>query len=398
MPDVLSSGPDDEREPYAPDRRPPRWLTVLGVAAALGAAATVAARTGPPGGPTPRPAVTPSPAYTIPLSVEPEPEPSLEGTPGPAPSGLRVVVDGARVVLVSGTSAEVTVLPGIRLSAGQTAQVQRVPGGLLAVVGNSESALRDVWLLPAGGVARRLGRSGEVLPAVGGGYLAVTYDSPGSSLSGWAPDGTVRWQRRHPRGATWVVRDTPYGMLQLYDPRPDTGGDGALSLVDPRTGAVRRVLGTASTLVASDDRAVAWTAGGCLESCPLLVTDLRTGSTRQYPAPRTTPWAYGSFSPDRRSLLLGVLGEHAPDGPGDPGFAAVLDLASGRVLRVPGVATPAKRGPDAAWVDDATVVVGVDFSDHERFALWRLGDARLTLLPARVDGEPGGQRLTVLPA
>jgi len=404
VPDVLSSGPPDaEREPYVPAWRPPRWLAALGTAVAVGlAGVVVVTQAGPPAGAggaaRPSSPVTPGPLDTTPpvIPAGPEPEPALDGTPGPAPARLRLVVDGERVVVVSGSSARVTELPGLPTAPGGTARVRPVPGGLLAVVAGPESRVGEVWLVPRRGGSRRLGQAGEAFPAVGGGYLAVTHGEGRSGLERWAADGAVRWRRELPWGATWVVRDTPHGMLQLYDPRPGTGDStAALALVDPRTGVVRRSLGTAATLLASDDRAVAWTAGPCRRACPLLVTDLGTGRTRRYAAPPGAPWAYGSFSPDRRALLLAALGEQTPAGPGRPGFAAVLDLADGRVVRLPGVQTPAGRGPDAAWLDDATVVLGVHFSDHERLALWRRGARELTLLPARLDGRAG--ELTVLP-
>ena len=150
-------------------------------------------------------------------------------------------------------------------------------------------------------------------------------------------------------GLLVAARDTSAGLLvgRLASPG-STGAD--LLLLDPRTGQPRRRIATGRIVVATGDTVVAHLPAGCGLDCPLTVTDLTGGRSRDYPTPDPGPPATGRFSPDGRRLALAVPGHYfSAQRSVRPGFVAVLDLATGAVVRVPGVETPAARTADVDW-------------------------------------------------
>jgi len=214
--------------------------------------------------------------------------------------------------------------------------------------------------------------------------------------------GRTHWSRRLPRGE-WPVHGTDYGLLVTHDEGPRTPGL-ELRLVDARSGRVLRGFGPAGYVVAAGAGQVAWTDADCdAAHCQLLAADVRSGATRRYPLPPRHFIMNGVFSPDERRLALGFAGSH-PEVAGtfEHGFAMVLDLDTGRSVRVPGVAPTTKQLPAMAWTPNGDwLAFALDWPDHQHLAFWRLGSDGLLRQPQRLAGgwEQAGLRgsLVVLP-
>lgn len=188
----------------------------------------------------------------------------------------------------------------------------------------------------------------------------VVRSGTGARVAGWTLPGMAT-----------PVGDTVAGTLvRAAGSGGQAGAD--LLLVDPRTGAVRRRLGTDRVAFAASAIAVAHLAGDCFRNCRLTVTDVRTGRSREYPTPDQGPPRTARFSPDGRRLALFVPGQYVI---GKlrvrPGFVAVLDLATGAVVRVPAVETGAEQVATGGWSADGTMLVlGVWSPNRANLALW----------------------------
>jgi hypothetical protein len=172
-----------------------------------------------------------------------------------------------------------------------------------------------------------------------------------------------------------------------------------LLVLDPATGATRRRLMVGGIVVAVGPSSVAYVPADCSGDCPLAVTGLADGRTRTYPLPANSgnP-GVGAFAPDGRRLALGVPGQYR-DGRLIivPGFAEVLDLGTGAVLRVPGLDTAAERAPDLSWSGD-TLVLGVWSGERGQVATWSADRKdELRVLPADPPGDASFSSVTVLP-
>jgi len=210
--------------------------------------------------------------------------------------------------------------------------------------------------------------------------------------------GRVRAYWAQPGLVTPLV-DTAAGLLVA---RSGVAGDPAVALdvVDPATGRAVRGLASDRTVVAVGAEAVAHVPASCSRACPLTVTRLADGRSRDYPTPDAGLPSRGAFSPDGRWLALGVPGQYINGRLSiRPGFVALLDLAGGGTRRVAGVETPAERTADLSWWRDDQLVLGVWRHDGASVVLW---SARQPDEPARVlEVEPPGSyqyaSVTVLP-
>jgi hypothetical protein len=222
-----------------------------------------------------------------------------------------------------------------------------------------------------------------------------------TTVTGLALDRRVRSQWSLP-GDVDPLRDTPAGLVVAQYPHALTG-DAELLLLDRQTGAVRRRLAHDGYAVATDDRSIAWVPNGCEPYCPLIRTELTTGTARRYRMPDRREPAAGAFAPDGQRLALsfsGVPGEPGlladPGAPARPGFAAVLDLRTSALTSVPGLATPTAEHADLTWsADGRWLVLGVKRPDEELIAVWR-PDSELIILPLTLPGEPTTATLAAL--
>ena len=323
--------------------------------------------------------------------------PRLTGADTMGPPGLKVLVSGRYPQIIDTSSGHSGPVPGLLLGPGERAALQSVPAGTVAAIaGPRTTSIRTVLLRPTSGPPIPLGVDVTVVPArTGSDLLVATRNSGSTSVAVTAADGKVR--RRWTAGGTLTpLRDTAAGLVAAQV--GDLQG-AQLRLLDPATGAERRRLAVARIAVAVGPAAVAHVSSTCARDCPVTVTRLSDGVSRDYPMPAGTgnP-ARGAFSPDGRWLALGVPGQYRN---GRlvvvPGFAEVLDLAAGTVTTVPGVQTEAERSADVSWFGP-TLVLGVWSSSGGQVGTWtpsRPADG-LRVLPADPPGDEALSTVTVL--
>ncbi|MFL6128378.1 MAG: hypothetical protein ACJ73E_04865 [Mycobacteriales bacterium] len=299
--------------------------------------------------------------------------PRVTGARTAGPEGLRLLVSGPYPQVLDAHSGRGGPVPGLRLSRDEGARLQPVPGGLVATVGTPTTVRQRSVLLPAAG--RRpvlLGEDVRVTPARRGGDLLVSsYRPGGTSVLVTGRSGAVRSYWAQP-GLVSPLRDTAAGLLVSRAANAGVSG-GDLALVDAGTGVLRRRLAAGRIVVAVGPTSVAHFPASCGRGCPLTVTALATGRSREYRMPDEGTPSRGELSPDGRLLALGFPGQYLNGRlTVRPGFAAVLDLATGELRRVAGVETPAERTADLSWWGRDRLVLGVWWDDRGRVALWSL--------------------------
>lgn len=398
--DILASGRPDAANQR---RRPPAWLLLLVVAAVL-----VGGQAWRDRGPEPEAGPSPPPSGTATAGPSESQGPTgaaarfrLDGRLGVGPTGVQLLVGGPQPVIVDAGTGRAAPLPGVpRLRAGQTAQLQRVATATVAVIRDHDYGLVEAFVVPDGGRTFSVGPAEGVVQAVDGGLLA--YDSGSNGRPGWLASlgarGQVRW-RRPLSLLTLVLGDTPHGLLVETTPDPEHGG--ALELIDPRTGRLKRGLGRAQYVLASTPEAVAWAPAGCADQCQLMVTSLANGGSRLYDTPDYRLPGYAAFSPDQRRLALSFYGLHDfLPGLDRDGFVTQLDLHSGTMQTIPGLTTEAKSAATLAWSPTGNWLAmgvrtpGPDYRD--RLVLWRPSEAGLTVLPPLLPPESSAAGLIVL--
>jgi hypothetical protein len=322
--------------------------------------------------------------------------PRLAGNRMDGPPGLRVLVSGRFPQIVDASNGHSGPVPGLRLGPGERAALQAVPAGTVAAITRpGTSQVRSVLLRPIAPLAVPLGVDATVVPAGTGTDLFVATRRSGSTSVALVTD-TGKVRRRWTAGGTLTpLRDTTAGLVagQVGDLQ-----GAQLRLLDPATGAERRRLGTGRIPVAVGPDEIAHVSATCLRDCPVTVTRLGDGTSRDYPMPAGTgnP-ARGAFSPDGRWLALGVPGQYRN---GRlvvvPGFAEVVELADGTVTRVPGLETEAERSADLSWFGPV-LVLGVWSDSQGQAGAWTPdvgGDLRI--LPVRPPGDAALSTLTVV--
>jgi len=313
------------------------------------------------------------------------------------PPGLKLLITGEHPQIIDTSTGHVSPVPGVRLSDGERAAVQIVPAGTLVTeIAPSASRTRTTLAPKAGGRPVTLGYNVVVVPARRGTDLYVSSQDTGhTTVRITAPSGAVRssWTAG---GEMTPLLDTPAGLVVR---QIDDRGVADLRVVDPRSGATRRVLTVGGTLVTIGPTAVAYVPPDCHGDCPLSVTGLADGRTRSYPLPPDTgnPGT-GAFAPDGRRLALGVPGQFR-DGRLIlvPGFAEVLDLRTGEFLRVPRLSSSSERAPDLSW-SGGLLVLGVWSGSGGQVASWSAEHKdELEVLPGNPAGDEVFSSVTVLP-
>jgi hypothetical protein len=323
--------------------------------------------------------------------------PRLIGDRAFGPPGLKLLVTGEHPEIIDTSTGRVSPVPGVRLSDGARAAVQIVPAGTVVTeIAPSASRTRTTLVPPTGGRPVLLGYSVVVVPTLRGTDVYVASHDPGrTKVSITTPAGAARssWTIG---GTATPLRDTAAGLVvqQIGD-----RGVAELRVLDPRSGATRRVLSVGGILVAVGPSSVAYVPPDCRGDCPLSVTGLADGRTRSYRLPPNTgnP-GIGAFAPDGRRLALGVPGQYR-DGRLIivPGFAEVLDLHTGEFVRIPGLDTAAERAPDLSW-SGGTLVLGVWSGTGGQVASWSADRKdKLRVLPAEPPGDQSFSSVTVLP-
>jgi hypothetical protein len=338
----------------------------------------------------------PEPPAAVPTT--PSGLPRVVGTRAPGPEGLRVLVSGQYPRIIDTSTGHAAPVPGVQLSAGERAAVQIVPAGTVLAETAPGTSRVHTTLVPTAGARRPfvLGDDVVVVPAARGTDLYVAARGPASTkVSVTGATGKVRaaWTAG---GRLTPLRDTAAGLVAVgVDDREVTD----VRVVDPRTGALRRRLAVGAIVVTVGPSSLAYVQASCPRDCPVTVTRLADGRTRDYRMPAGTgnPGT-GAFAPGGRWLALGVPGQYRN---GRlvvvPGFAEVLDLATGTVVRVPGLETAAERAPDLSW-SGGTLVLGVWSGDGGQVASWSTDrQEELRVLPADPPGDAAFSSVTVLP-
>jgi hypothetical protein len=333
------AGTDPEaliREARRRQRR--RWLaTAAALVMVVGGAAVVIAGSGVGGRPRPpgRPA-----------NAAPKPVPSvLSGLPMPAGSTVRLLLTGRRPAWFSTATRRTEPIEGLpwnragyaftRVVGGWSAQPYPAgPGCLPTCAGPplphyfiADRSPRAVRFAPGFGVAASDG-SGAVWLTT----FRRSADNVGATPAR-AQEVTTAGRPAGPRfrlPAGYGIQRAVGGDLLLA---PDSQGPGTVTykLWDPGT---RHVAGTFRDVIAASPRQIAW--GPICVNCPVHVRNLLTGTTATIPVPRGTWASNGTFSSDGRYLALLLSAGVASGGLAVLTRIAVIDIASRRLLAVPG--------------------------------------------------------------
>lgn len=312
---------------------------------------------------------------------------------GLGPPGLRLLVGGPSPRLVDAATGASTGLDVPAAGAGAAAWLIPTGRGAVALVTpvgpGKPAGRRQAYLVRPGSTPVWLGAADGGIATRHGGVITVVRTPTGNVLCGFGADGTQLWRRRVAAG-TEPRADTRYGLLVQVAAAAATGEFGALRLVDPVTGKLRReVSRQARALLASRADEVAWGAAGpCPPHCAVRVTDLATGVTRTVGAGfRRTP-AAGAFSPDGRWLALtfeaGVPADSADRYP--DGQVGVVDLDSGVASMLRGYSAGLYPPAWVDWSPDGHLVI---------MLASLLGRERLRVAVSRHTGWTDG--FTILP-
>ena len=116
--------------------------------------------------------------------------------------------------------------------------------------------------------------------------------------------------------------------------------------------------------------------------------DLGGGPSRVIPLPgRSQAWE-GAFSLDARLLALLVTARTGAVGRAVANRLAVADVASGRLTAVPGTTIGSGNGVDLGWqAGGGQLVTDVALQNSWQVAVWRPGDAHLSVAVARVPAD-----------
>lgn len=320
---------------------------------------------------------------------------ALDGPRGTVPEDLRVLVGGSEPAAIDARTGTLSPLAGLPAAAGQRVGLAPVPdGGVLATVTDDRSSRA---LLLRGGAATELGDALQALPLRSGGAALLTQGNGRTQVRLLGADGKAAgaWSVR---GFATALRDTAGGLLlsQVLSVR-SPGGD--LVLVDPRTGADRRRLGSGRKVLATTDRLIASVPGDCLLDCPVTVADLVTGRERKLPKVTGAAPGAGALTADGELLALSVPSDSVSDGGGTraprAGFVTVLDLVDGGRTVVPGVRPATGEYAGVAWSPDgALLAVAVWLGRKAAIGLW--SPARPREAPVVLPAEPTASAGSVL--
>jgi len=396
--DVLSSGPEPDAAAAAPRRR---WTTAF---AGMLVAATTAVLAVNAGGSPDRGGAAPVERGSLSVVVRPAPTPArtgppaasavfrLDGVPGRGPAGLRVLVGGRHPGVLDLATGRLSPLARVLTHPDDVVAFDHLRGLTTAVLHNPGRLRYRGAVLTGGGRVTDLGPLLGLLPMRDG--TVLTQDCAGGGgtgpcvLTSRAATGAVRWKRTIQRQLE-LVRDTPSGLLvRAY--QGDLGG--VARLEDARSGQVLRELGRTYHVLGADDGHVVFQPAGCAANCGLVLVELASGDARWLPETPGRP-SVATLSPDGRQLAIGYAGlfpdDHSPTRQRD-GYAVVMDLVGANQWQpVPGLSTAADSTPLPVWAPDGRVVIAVSDGGVGRFAVWRPGEGRFTVLPIRLTGFYG---------
>lgn len=317
---------------------------------------------------------------------------------GPLPRGTTVwlPLGGDRPAWLSVATGQAEPIRGLP---GNSYQLIRIAGGWAALpfpVVNASCATCASRLLPVYYVAdgsraaSRVGAADFVAPAVTGGALWLVSYRPGADMSvaaGTAREVSVTGSAPGPPlrlPAGYVIDQATRAGLLLV---PELTGSGAVryELWDPGT---RRVTRSFENVIAASPAEIAWMPG-CTAGCRVRVLDLPGGRAQEISLPGRSQAYQGAFSPDGRLLALLVTARIAAGGRAAATRIVVAVVASGRLMAVPGTTVGSGNGVSFGWpAGSGRLVADVSLQDGWQIAVWRSGEARLSVAIARApDGS-----------
>jgi hypothetical protein len=377
--------------------RPPRWVwAIAGVAAVAVLAGVVAERTGPHRA-GPAPAVT-SPA--VPgnggLTMPPRKPARMAGRPLPRGVGLRLLLGGRKPAWLWVTTGRAEPIRGLpRRDNGY--QLIRIAGGWAALPfpGNGVSCgncaprpMPVYYIADRSQEASRLGAADLVAPAATTGAVWLVSYRAGAVMpatAGTAQEFSVSGaalgpRRRLPRGYV-IDQGTTAGLLLV--PELARAGVVRYQLWQPGTGRVSRSF---PNVIAASPGEIAWMPA-CTARCAVHVLNLDGGSGRVIALPGRSQAYQGAFSPDGRLLALQVTARTGAGGHATATRLAVAAVASGKLTAVPGTTIGAGIGVDFGWQPASRrLVAAASLQDGWQVAVWRPGDARLSVAVTRAPG------------
>ncbi len=315
-----------------------------------------------------------------------EPTRRLQGAPLSGATGLRLLVAADPPVIVDVDRGDLRPLPGA--PRGGTVSVQGVDGGVLLQAGCPGCAAPGLFVMDSGsGRVRRIGAGVHAVPALDGRSVWVN-DHQGSrcTLARLGLDGSTRAEARPVPCDRVLVADTALGLH--WGALEEEGSE----VIEPAGGRgevfrAHRILAVVGDRVLSDDRTT------------LTLTDTGTGERTSVPRPTSIGGpSHGLVAPDGRSVAVSF--DHpAWPGPRQRMDVWVLDLAAKRWRRMPSMPVHASlKRSGMAWTTDGRLVLAGRFDEvGDAVALWRPGDARLSLRGLRFP-DTGADDFTVLAA
>jgi hypothetical protein len=381
--------------------RPPRWVwAVAGVAAVAVLAGVIVAHARPhrgaPASAVPSLATPGSGRQLAGLPMPPRNPARMVGRPLPRDAGLQLVLGGARPAWLWVPTGRTEPIRGLPQRANGY-QLIRVSGGWAALpfpdgapCANCAPRPMPVYYVADGSrKASRLGAADFVAPAATPGAVWLVSYHAGSVMpktAGIAQELSVSGaalgpRRRLPSGYI-IEQGTSAGLLLV--PQLVRSGVARYELWEPGTGRVGRSF---PNVIAVNAREIAWMPA-CTARCAVQVLDLGGGPGRVIPLPgRSQAWE-GAFSPDGRLLALLVTARTGAVGRAVANRLAVADVASGRLTAVPGTTIGSGNGVDLGWqAGGGQLVTDVALQNSWQVAVWRPGDAHLSVAVARVPAD-----------
>jgi hypothetical protein len=314
-------------------------------------------------------------------------EPPLQRAPvAPGPAGVRLTLGGRQLFLLDTAAGAVTPIP----MPGNAERVNVLRQGESTVlVERGERA----WVVPAGrsGPLRDLGPVSGVLPAEEEDRIWLVTTRYGRSEQAYLLDQVRLPSGRRLARLALTYRTAPVAVVPQGVLAADL--DGALVLVDPATGKVRR-LAEQAHFVDAHGSLVAW-----LDPDGLHLRDLARGQERLVaPPPGVPDWLalsisltptvccdqLGAFAPDGRTLVAYVR----LSGRDTPGLA-VVDPATAKARILPGQegASPTDCIPCLTWSSDGWLFFFAHGPAMSSLATWRPGADQAHLIEADVDEQ-----------
>ena len=405
--DIISSGRD--REPRWRWRRWQLVLAAAGIVVALAAGLIWYLPGLRPHGARAKPAAADSSQAIQGESGPPVPAPpslpikpvQMTGQPLPRDASLSLLLGGYRPAWLSVATGRTEPIRGLPRR-GNGYQLIRIAGGWTAqpFPGNHSNcancALRPppVYYVADGSrAASRIGAADYTAPTTAPGTLwLVTYrrGADMSAAAGTAQQVSITGAALGPRislPAGYVIDQGTRAGLLLVQEQASGSSPVRYELWDPGT---RRVTRSFVNVVAASPAEIAWMPA-CTVGCRVHVLHLTGGPPAEITLPRRSQSYAGAFSPDGRLLALLVTARVTASGWPAATRLMVVAVATGRIIAVPGTTVGSRIGVSFGWQAGshrliADVPVGVPGQYEWQIAVWRPGDAQLSVALARAPG------------